>query len=121
MRCARIVGFVALSLALVSSDVLGSPAEAVGNFSSHCQTLALGFSLVAKNVHDCFAEGKNTGPRWMGVCAQRYSCMATLRFRWHVAFRPAIACSCGSLRRVRLAGMRLGAHALRSCYVMLRK
>ena len=121
MRCACIVGFVALSLALVSSDVLGSPAEAVGNFSSHCQTLALGFSLVAKNVHDCFAEGKNTGPRWMGVCAQRYSCMATLRFRWHVAFRPAIACSCGSLRRVRLAGMRLGAHALRSCYVMLRK
>lgn len=55
MRCACIVGFAVLSLALVSSDVLGSPAEAVGNFSSHCQTFALGFALVAKNVHDCDA------------------------------------------------------------------
>ena len=36
MRCACIIGVAALGLALVPTDVSGSPAEAVGNFSSPC-------------------------------------------------------------------------------------
>ena len=40
--------------------------------------------------------------------------MAALRFRCHIALRPAIAHARGSLRCACLAGMRLGALAFRS-------
>ena len=59
-----ILGVAVLSLALVSSDVLGAPAEAVGNFSFALPDACRGVPARGQNVCTMVGlEGKNTGPR----------------------------------------------------------